>query len=215
MPANGAINRSRDIVALGARSTGTFGGFAYEAEAIVQLGASNTQDHLAFAGLGEASYKLEDLASLQFSLGGSIGTGDGMAGDGESHEVDPFFPTTHMPYGVADWIELRNGADVYLEVAVAPQPVTVSLAGHLMFNSVPLGRWAAREMSANATMDGSAFLGVEIDALVGWKPDPMLVLGAGYALFLPAAGAERYATPEPADHPTHWAYLEIDFKVPP
>jgi hypothetical protein len=213
-PANGGIRRARDIATGGLRASGAFEAFAFEAEAFVQLGDTNGQSHLAFAALGEASYTFDTPVKPVLALGGTFATGDADPADDESHEVDPFYPTAHGPYGIGDWVELRNAASVYAEFGISPDPFAVSIASHFFFLPEPDGRWTAGSFSVMPTAQGSAFLGLELDALATWKPDPQLTLAAGYAIFVPD-GARRFGTPEQFDRLAHWAYVEIDFRVPP
>lgn len=213
-PSNAGIRRSRDIVTLGARANGRLGRFAFEAETFAQLGDSNGDSHVAFAALGEVSYAFDTPVKPTLAIGGTFGTGDGDATDGESNDVDPFFATAHAPYGIGDWIELRNAASAYAEFGIAPAPYAVSIAAHALFTPETDGRWSAGSFSVAPAAQGSAFLGLELDVLATWKPDPQLTLGAGYTILIPD-GARRFDTPETFDRPAHWAYLELDFRVPP
>ncbi|MBI5503007.1 MAG: alginate export family protein [Deltaproteobacteria bacterium] len=208
-----SVGRDRDIASAGLRLHGTpVTGLSYDVEAAIQGGRAAGARHLAAAAAAELGYMFQVAGRPGFTLGGAYATG-GAPGDSWT-EFDNFFPTNHPFYGIADLFGWRNLFDGWARLSFAPveAPVKASLAAHLLGLAEPGSRWA----NAGGVQLGvdpantESILGYELDVELLWTPWRWLQLGAGYAVFLPAAGAEALGHGDA----THFAYVTAGSQLP-
>ncbi|MBI5488742.1 MAG: alginate export family protein [Deltaproteobacteria bacterium] len=207
------VGRDRDVASVGLRLHGAPAtGLAYDVEAAIQSGEAAGERHLAAAAAAELGYVFQVAGRPGLTLGGAYATG-GAPGDSWT-EFDNFFPTNHPFYGIADLFGWRNVIDGWARISFAPveAPLKASVAGHVLGLAAPGSRWSN---AGGATLGLDAgntdnVLGYELDVELGWTPWRWLQLGAGYAVFLPAAGAEDLGHGDA----THWAYLTAGSQLP-
>ncbi len=208
-----AEERERDIASPGLRIHGAPApGLRYDVEFHFQGGRSAGERHLALAVAAEASYALQVTGRPGLALGAAYATG-GVPGD-DLTEFDNFFPTNHLYYGAADLMGLRNVIELHARLFAAPREVRLrpSISFHLLALDDPARPWknAGGGVLGVSVENEERVLGYELDVNVAWRATSWLNIAGGYAVFIPAAGAENLGHTEA----THWAYLMIGSVLP-
>lgn len=204
--------RDRRINASSLRLAGTMPrGFRVVAEGIFEWGEIADTRMIAYAAAFDAFYAPPASPGTRFALGGAVGSGER---SGKVAEFENFFPTNHKFYGYADLFGLRNLLEghVSAEHQWADMPLKVLFAAHVFGLERADARWtnAVGAVVAPQTPGDSRFVGAELDAMVSHRFRELLALTGGYAVFIPAAAAERLGR----DEAHHFLWLMLDLRTP-
>lgn len=206
------VDRVRNLASPGVRATGVIQNLDYDVELVFQTGRRSVDGVddtiLAFAAVTEVGYGFEGALGPALRVGGAYATGQD--GDGKVDELDNFFPTNHIHYGIADLFGLRNLLWGFVKGSMNPEgaPVNATLSAHLFGLANPGARWSnagGRTLGFNPANE-ERLLGAELDAEAVWKPFGQLALAGGYSIFIPAQGAKNLD-----NHVVqHWMYLQAN-----
>jgi hypothetical protein len=204
--------RHRDVGAWSLRASGRIDRWRYEIEGVLEAGATDGRALLAAGAIGELGYTIDAAWQPEIGIGASVATGEGRTG--VVRELDNFFPSNHLVYGLADLFGLRNQAHGFVRVSASPIPRVLSgwIAARAFAFLDPGARWTdapGRVIGVNAA-NRDAFAGVELDGELRWAPIDRFSLSAGYALFLPGGGAAALGRPDPS----HFGYAMAGVTVP-
>jgi hypothetical protein len=196
-----AYDIEQEIWTLGVRVKslpGKIGGFDYEAEAALQLGAvagATTLDHEAFAVHLAGGYTWKKLGwKPRLGLEYNVASGDTDPTDGQSESFMNLFPTNHKFYGYMDffaWKNIHNAAlslkfTPYQDPKLAFRNVTVQLDGHAFWLYTNDDAWYRANAVTRVrpiTPGANPFVGTELDLTVGFTPYKWLKLQGGYSHF--------------------------------
>lgn len=185
------LNGGTDFITLGTRLKGDplkLAGWDYTVELVGQTGQVRGQDLRAFASHLEAGYNwLQTPWKPRVALEYSYGSGDGDAGDGETHTFQNLFPTNHPPYGLMDTLSWQNLHNIVLRFAAQPHPkVKTTLDFHGFWLNDTADAW----YRANGTTQvrpiapgASNEAGAEIDFAINTKLTKHLEMLIGYSRF--------------------------------
>lgn len=174
----------------------------YELEGVLPWGDDAGETHRAYGLASELG-----LRTGACDVTGGVAHASGTSKDGRVDELDNFFPTNHGSYVNADVFGWCNVLDGYGEVRLALDAPLITASGvfHVLALPEPGARWSN---AGGATLglgpdNEDRLAGYELDVHVTARPASHLSVSGGYALFVPAATAERLGHPDP----THWAYV--------
>ena len=210
-PIEAAPGRDRDIASPGIRLDLRRAPFFSTVEGTVQFGRAGGDDHFAYAASADIGATLGDTFEPKVSGGFSVASG--ATEDGDVDEFENFFPTNHKFYGYADLFGLRNIVDGHVRIQAQPlSSLSLELAGFWFALKEASGRWsnAGGGTLGQSFEQGSRSLGGEIDLQAVWKAARGVKVLGGYAVFLPASGAERLGHSDP----THWSYVMLALETP-
>ncbi|MDQ3036676.1 MAG: alginate export family protein, partial [Myxococcota bacterium] len=212
-PAETNLDRRRDVVAFTLRADGTLAPVHYVFEVITQAGGQREgPGMIAFAAIGEVYVRLAEPWSPELGIGLTYGSGKSPSG-GVS-ELDNFYPSNHLVYGLADLFGLRNQAQAFVYGSLTPQlgALTMWAAARVFALPEPTARWtnAPGQVVGVDPANQEGLAGGEIDAELRWRPLDGVDLWAGYALFLPGPGGAALGRTEPM----HFAYLMLGASLP-
>ena len=181
-----------DTYTAGVRFVRSLGaGFDTEMEAARQFGTFGVDDISAWGGYWILGYTPPGVKlSPRFSAEYQCGSGDSDPEDGKYHTFDQLFPTGHLYQGTADRIGWRNISDVRAGVAIKPHPKVNLTFDHFSFWLANRNDnlYAVNGSVAVAVPEGGAadtYVGQEIDAILSWKPEEHVTVGAGAGYFIP------------------------------
>lgn len=212
-PAEGNVGRRRDVMAFTLRADGALAPVRYVFETIAQAHAAReSPGGIAFAAIGEIYVTVAEAWAPEVGIG--LTYGSGRSPSGSTVELDNFYASNHQIYGLADLFGLRNQAQAFLYGSLTPDAdaLTMWAAARLFALPEPTARWSnAPGVTVGADGDNHEGLaGGELDIELRWRPIRAVDLWAGYALFLPAAGAVALGRTEPM----HFAYLMLGATFP-
>ncbi|MFW6197222.1 MAG: alginate export family protein [Myxococcota bacterium] len=206
------VDRVRNLASPGVRATGVVHNLDYDVELVFQTGRSAVdgvdETLLAFAAVAEVGYGFEGSLGPALRVGGAYATGED--DDGKVNELDNFFPTNHMHYGIADLFGLRNLLWGFVRGDLKPEgaPVNATLSAHVFGLANPDARWSdagGRTIGLDPA-NQDRLLGAEVDAEAIWKPLDQLAVAGGYSIFVPSQGAQNLDN----DAVQHWMYVQAN-----
>jgi hypothetical protein len=205
-------------------------GWRYAVEGAYELGSAARFADASIAAYAGAAYvekKLDTIALAPFArVGIDYASGDD-GGSGTYRQFDPLLPDVHTLHGAMDALAWSNVVDGYARIGVIPATdVHASVEYRYARMADAHGEWLGAYLTAiGRGSGGSSELGHEIDAMVDWKPWPVLDLAAGYSLFVVGDGARAALAAEgrgatQADGSVvpsslaHFGYLQATVNVP-
>jgi hypothetical protein len=95
-----------------------------------QAGKYNSQDHWAYAFIGEAGYQLSDVWSKPWLRAG-VNFASGGNNEGDHNTFFNLLPTNHLYYGFADQLAFQNLVDVFVQLMLKPHDrISINLMFH-------------------------------------------------------------------------------------
>jgi hypothetical protein len=147
--------------------------------------------------VAQGGYTFADIwGTPRIGLEYAYGSGDSNSTDGNHGTFDNLFPTNHKFYGYMDFVSLQNIQDLHASFTLKPtKSLSIALEGHGFWlastsdnfynvGGAPrggVGPTPGNNYGVNPSYD--AYVGAEVDLIVGWAFTRFAQVEAGYGHF--------------------------------
>lgn len=180
-----------------------------EVEGAYQLGEVGDDDVSAWMVASQLGFTPGGEGTPRYWIGFDYASGDGEPG-GDVGTFDQLYPLGHAYYGYIDAVGRQNAIDASFGASwKAMKDVTLGLGNHAF--------WLASKDDALYNAGGgvsrapgsfdSSYLGFEVDATVGWKPERHVATLLGYSHFFAGDALEDSGPSDDVD----FVYLQVTY----
>lgn len=197
------------IVTIGDRLAGTLfkEKFDYSVEAVLQVGQTEPNSHLAYAAHVAAGYTFDVAWKPRFGAEYNLASGND-PGSARVERFNNLFPTNHDKYGYIDFASWRNIHDIVASTSVRPVTgLLLKVDYHLFLLPEPAdGMFRAGGAQLRAGAAGASRLaGHEIDFVAKYQWNKWVGFLGGYSFF---KGGEFFSDTG-ANGTAHFAYAQV------